>query len=264
MTRTLHPCALGTMPCAMPERARTRCTVVITTRDLMRRERASIAADSLVPSEMKPVIIHGLDAGWFQAALTSPRVTGHLSKRTLFEVRDDFMDDHSFELFRLVLDARYAPQMADESLLTAPEWVRETYLPAVLFAASRAHDRHDAAVSECRRVARAARTRRARTGRAGARSCAVAQLLALGDRCALRSPTPTRRPTSVDFKSGSCRGRGKGCHDAFKRRSRNGRALFLPPDPSRLRPTREPGSRESGRAQAVRDLEPDHRRVPRG
>ena len=78
---------------------------------------------------MKPVIIHGLDAGWFQAALTNPKVTGHLPKRALVEIREDFMDDDSFELFRLVLDARYAPQMADEALLTAPEWVRQKYLP---------------------------------------------------------------------------------------------------------------------------------------
>ena len=104
-------------------------THVMTTRDAIRRARASITADASVPAEMKPVIIHGLDAGWFQAALTNPRVTGHLPKRVVVEIRDDFMDDDSFELFRLVLDARYAPQMAEEALVTAPGWVRQKYLP---------------------------------------------------------------------------------------------------------------------------------------
>ena len=102
---------------------------VMNTRDAMRRARASVAADSCVPAEVKPVIIHGLDAGWFQAALTDPKVTGHLPKPALVEIREDFMDDDSFELFRLVLDARYAPQMAEETLLTAPEWIRQKYLP---------------------------------------------------------------------------------------------------------------------------------------
>lgn len=102
---------------------------VMNTRDALRSTRAAIDADPLTPSEMKPVISHGLDAGWFQVALTNPRVTGHLSRTALFEVRYDFMDDDSFELFRLVLDARYAPEMAEDALLTAPEWVRQKYLP---------------------------------------------------------------------------------------------------------------------------------------
>ena len=102
---------------------------IVNTRDAIRRARASIGEDASVPSEMKPVMIHGLDAGWFQAALTNPRVTGHLSKPALVELRHDFMDEDSFELFRLVLDARYAPQMADEALITAPGWLRQKYLP---------------------------------------------------------------------------------------------------------------------------------------
>ena len=102
---------------------------IMNTRDRIRRTRASIAADAFVPSEMKPVMVHGLDAGWFQAALKDPRTTGHLPRRAFVEVRQDFMDDDAFELFRLVLDARYVPEMADDALLTAPEWVRQKYLP---------------------------------------------------------------------------------------------------------------------------------------
>jgi hypothetical protein len=104
-------------------------THVMNTRDAIRRARASISADALVPAEVKPVMIHGLDAGRSQVALTNPRVTGHLPKPALVEIRQDFMDDDSFELFRLVLDARYAPQIVDEAQLTAPEWVRQKYLP---------------------------------------------------------------------------------------------------------------------------------------
>jgi hypothetical protein len=78
---------------------------------------------------MKPVMVHGLDACWFQVALKDPRMTGHLPRRAFVEVRQDFMDDDAFELFRLVLDARYLPEMADDALLTAPEWVRQKYLP---------------------------------------------------------------------------------------------------------------------------------------
>jgi hypothetical protein len=102
---------------------------VMHTRDAIRRARASVSGDPLVPSEMKPVMIHAFDAGWFQAALTNPRVTGHLPRSAVVEIRHDFMDDDSFELFRLVLDARYAPQMADEALVAAPEWLRQKYLP---------------------------------------------------------------------------------------------------------------------------------------
>ena len=102
---------------------------VLNTRAVIRRTRGSIDADAHIPSEMKPIISHGLDAGWFQAALTNPKVTGHLPRSVLMDVRHDFMDDDSFELFRLVLDARYGPEMADDALLTAPEWVRRKYLP---------------------------------------------------------------------------------------------------------------------------------------
>jgi hypothetical protein len=102
---------------------------IIGTRDAVRRARASISAETSVPTEVKPIIIHGLDAGWFQAALTNPKATGHLPKPVLLAIRHDFKDDESFELFRLVLDARYAPQMADEALHTAPEWIRQKYLP---------------------------------------------------------------------------------------------------------------------------------------
>jgi hypothetical protein len=104
-------------------------THIMGTRAAIRRARASISADASVPAEVKPLIIHGLDAGWFQAALTNPRVTGHLPRPALLEIRQDFKDEESFELFRLVLDARYAPQMADEALRTAPEWIRQSYLP---------------------------------------------------------------------------------------------------------------------------------------
>jgi hypothetical protein len=102
---------------------------IMNTRELIRRARASIAADSFIPSEMKPVMVHGLDAGWFQAVLKDPRTTGHLPRRAFHEVQRDFMDDDAFELFRLVLDARYLPEMADDALRTAPEWVRQKYLP---------------------------------------------------------------------------------------------------------------------------------------
>ena len=105
-------------------------THVVNTRDAIRRARATTAADSLVPSEMKPIIIHGLDAGWFQAALTNPRVTGHLPRPALDAVRPDFMDDDSFELFRLVLDSALRTANGRRRVsLTAPEFVRQKYLP---------------------------------------------------------------------------------------------------------------------------------------
>ena len=192
-------------------------THVMNTRDAMRRARASVSADSFVPAEMKSVIIHGLDAGWFQAALTNPKVTGHLPKRALVEIREDFMDDDSFELFRLVLDARYAPQMADEALLTAPEWVRQNYLPlfysgqAVLtIAMSLPFPNADAWREQHAREARQ------REEEERVRAQWRGYWLSVTNALFTRQPRLARQLRS-NCKRGSCRGRGKSCHDALDR-----------------------------------------------
>ena len=194
---------------------------VMNTRDAMRRARASVAADSFVPAEVKPIIIHGLDAGWFQAALTNPRVTGHLpSGHSSKSLRTS--GRRLIRAARPVLGARFAPQMAEETLLTAPEWIRQKYLPlfysrqAVLtIAMSLPFPNADAW-----REQHGTRSPSAR--RTGARSCAVARLLALRYQCALHSPTPPRSPTSLHCKRGSCRSRGKSRHDALERRPPDG------------------------------------------
>ena len=191
--KTLHSCPPGTIPCVCVESARlNRDTRHEHARpDAMRRGAVGFGIRGLIRAGRDEAGHHPrLGCRLVSSGPDESQGDGSSAEWALVEIREDFMDDDSFELFRLALDARYAPQMADEALLTAPEWVRQKYLPlfysgqAVLtIAMSLPFPNADAWREQ---HAREARQREERERR----SCTVARLLALGYQCALQTRQP--------------------------------------------------------------------------
>jgi len=73
---------------------------IMNTHELISVTRASIAADSSVPSRDEPVISHCLDAGCSSSGPEEPQQRGLCRGGSLVEVREaDFIDDDAFERF---------------------------------------------------------------------------------------------------------------------------------------------------------------------